>query len=192
MTDRRGARGGSIHSLAEARAVHGLTKPEVVELVDSAIWRVLADQGRVHADDLQDLEIPADSLNVIGNRINVFARRGWTEAVGWRKAANPASHGRMSRIWGVTERGRAEMARLGVGVSAGSGGDLPLPHQLGAANTDPGVGANSQTHPEPDRDSAVSAGGGSLDVPAPAEQLALVDVPQGETRKPRYQDWDAA
>lgn len=116
---RQGIRGGTAASREEGAVVQELHQPDVVATIDAAIWAVLRRKGSVHADDLVDVPIPADSVNVIGNRINHFARKGWTAAAAWRKAMNPASHGRISRVWGLTPEGQLELERR-AGVGGGT------------------------------------------------------------------------
>lgn len=178
---RQGIRGGTTRSFDEAATVIELHKRQASELIESAIWQALKDRGEFHADDLVALDIPADSLNAIGARVNAFVRRGYMVEVGRRKSANPASNGRKSNVYAITDKGRAELdARVG---------------------TNPHSGAEHTPKPSPDAKRVSSAdkptvspsvaGGGGTGAAAPEVlTLPLGDVPQAQTRRASYVDWD--
>lgn len=169
---RQGIRGGTTRSLDEAATVIDLHKRQASELIESAIWGALKAKGEFHADDLLGCDIPADSLNAIGARVNAFVRRGYMVEIGRRRSANPASNGRKSNVYRVTDKGQRELgARVG-------GGPTTIEHSSVPAAPHPGAALSPE-------------GGGGQATPAAPENLTLLgDEPP---RRPgHFDDWDVA
>lgn len=127
-----GSRGGDTETLDEARELQETFKAAWTERINLGIARALRDRGEFHADDLYGLCIPAEHANLIGVSIAAFVRRDLMTETGRRKGSSPASKGRKSGVFTVTERGRGV-----VGMGAG----LPL---SGSHPGGPGRDANRE------------------------------------------------
>lgn len=83
--------------------------------IDQAIRRKLIDTGEVHANDVDDLPVPHQLRNLIGNRFQVFSKRRLMAKTGeYRRVTHSAAHGREAPVYRITPKGRAEL----VGSSA--------------------------------------------------------------------------
>lgn len=102
-----GERGGTTVSLEQAEALHLEHRREWSARIRWRIAEVLVDTGRFHADDLVDLDIPADHKNIVGASVGAAVRKGHMVETGVRRrTSDPAGHGRRSAVYEVTERGR--------------------------------------------------------------------------------------
>lgn len=190
---RQGVRGGTTATLDEAATVIDLHKRQASELIESAIWAALEAKGEFHADDLLQVDVPADALNAIGARVNAFVRRGYMVEIGRRKSANPASNGRKSNVYRITPAGRAR-----VGVSAGVANPQGPPGNadtLNDASADPGTersGSDMAPLPRPGDGSDPHSQPGTVPAVPDDLQLPLGDVPMQHAERASYEDWDVA
>jgi hypothetical protein len=125
-----GERGGTVHSVDEARELQEAHKAMWSQAIRLEILDVLRVQPEVHADDLLTLGIPADCKNIVGAQFNALVRSGRiTETGERRKSAAPESHGRKSNVYRLQpdqERDRGLSApSVPRGGSSGKGTSSP-------------------------------------------------------------------
>ena len=105
-----GERGGTVHSVDEARELQEERKPHWSALIRQSILDTLEATGAWHADDLIALDIPADCKNIVGAQTNALLRQGIMAETGVRRStSDPAGHGRRSAVYRITELGRQKL-----------------------------------------------------------------------------------
>lgn len=85
-------------NLAAATAIHRTYRDHA----EAVLARFARAETTFTADDVRDL-IPAGvephSHNVLPSLINVWARRGAIQAVGWVRSTRPTRHASVNRVW---------------------------------------------------------------------------------------------
>jgi hypothetical protein len=142
VTDRSGSRGGNVRDLDTARCLQGEHKGDWTLIVREHIARTLIETGYFHADDVDELGVPAEHCNLIGSQIASYANRKLMEPTGvTRKVAHRAANGRRAPIYCITEKGRKELAGVRIGGQLAAERPQPTPS--------PDSGENSPEHPPP-------------------------------------------
>lgn len=104
-----GERGGRTRSLRDGTELIETHKPDLAAAVRTDILDHLATHPKWHANDLR-IDVTGSS-NVVGATINGLRQSGLIEKTGeWRAATAVASHGRESRVWRLTEKGRNKVS----------------------------------------------------------------------------------
>ncbi len=104
-----GERGGSTATFEQAQRLIEHWKGDWSSLVRHRICESLIAKGEYHADDLVDLNIPADHKNVVGSATAWLVNKGWMKEVGRRRTTAAASKGRKAGVYAITDRGRWEL-----------------------------------------------------------------------------------
>lgn len=109
MTDTFGSRGGNVADLDRARALHEVHKREWTQAVKARIRRAFREQATVHADDIDDIGLPAEHRNIIGGQLGSLVSSGAIVEVDRRKSSNPARRGAKSSVYALTDEGRRRL-----------------------------------------------------------------------------------
>lgn len=182
---REGSRGGNVRDLNTARELQDAQpeKAQWADAIDEQIRRTLTAAGEIHANDLDELGVPAAHCNLIGTRIAWHRNKRFIAATGeLRKVTHKAANGRKTSVYRLTHSGRNWLAGVGGANREGTSGSGASPEP----STDPTPGARSSSTADPGETS-------SADLTGAAEESArLFELPERRRSALTDPEWGSA